>query len=126
MFQFVSSIVAAMEFARVIFSGILVSLLLSVGAAAKVKDLPPCNFKAIYNFGDSNSDTGAISAAIFPRQWPNGETFFRKPAGRVCDGRLMIDFIGNKKMKTCSPSLSNMDLRLWSFKVHKHYFSVCS
>ncbi|XP_021299180.1 GDSL esterase/lipase At5g14450-like [Herrania umbratica] len=96
MFQFVSSIVAAMEFARVILSGILVSLLQSVGAAAQVKDLPPCNFKAIYNFGDSNSDTGAISAAIFPRQWPNGETFFHKPAGRVCDGRLMIDFIAER------------------------------
>lgn len=86
-----------MEFSRAILSGVLVSLVLSV-VAAKVKDLPPCNFKAMYNFGDSNSDTGAISAAIFPRQWPNGETFFHKPVGRVCDGRLIIDFIGNLNM----------------------------
>ncbi|KAG4179374.1 hypothetical protein ERO13_A10G102000v2 [Gossypium hirsutum] len=84
-----------MEFARLIFAGILISLL-SNRVAAMAADLPPCKFKAIYNFGDSNSDTGAISAAIFPRQWPNGETFFRKPAGRVCDGRLIIDFIAER------------------------------
>ncbi|OMO59316.1 Lipase, GDSL [Corchorus capsularis] len=84
-----------MGFARVIISGILILLILNVDAV-KVKDLPPCKFKAIYNFGDSNSDTGAISAAIFPRQWPNGETFFHKPVGRLGDGRLMIDFIADR------------------------------
>ncbi|KAL4290456.1 hypothetical protein GQ457_14G004460 [Hibiscus cannabinus] len=83
-----------MEFARVIFAGILIPLLINMVAA--YSQSPPCKFKAIYNFGDSNSDTGAISAAIFPRQWPNGETFFGKPAGRICDGRLMIDFIAER------------------------------
>lgn len=53
-----------------------------------------CNFPAIYNFGDSNSDTGAISAAFLPIPAPYGELFFKKPAGRDCDGRLVIDFIG--------------------------------
>lgn len=57
--------------------------------------LPPCSFPAIYNFGDSNSDTGGISAAFEPIQAPYGEGFFRKPAGRDSDGRLIIDFIGN-------------------------------
>lgn len=53
----------------------------------------PCAFPAIYNFGDSNSDTGAISAAFQPIPWPYGQTFFKKPAGRDSDGRNIIDFI---------------------------------
>lgn len=52
-----------------------------------------CNFPAIFNFGDSNSDTGGISAAFSPAPPPNGETFFHSPAGRYSDGRLVIDFI---------------------------------
>lgn len=55
-----------------------------------------CGFPAIYNFGDSNSDTGGKSAAFHEVQPPNGETFFRKPFGRVCDGRLIVDLIGKK------------------------------
>ncbi|KAK9090299.1 hypothetical protein Sjap_023476 [Stephania japonica] len=58
-----------------------------------VMGLPPCDFPAIYNFGDSNSDTGGISAAFLQVQPPNGETFFGRPSGRVSDGRLIIDFI---------------------------------
>ncbi|KAJ8431827.1 hypothetical protein Cgig2_027572 [Carnegiea gigantea] len=50
---------------------------------------------ALYVFGDSLFDTGmtlyheskGIGAAKF---WPYGETYFKKPAGRFCDGR--IDF----------------------------------
>ncbi|XP_030544801.1 GDSL esterase/lipase At3g27950 isoform X3 [Rhodamnia argentea] len=52
-----------------------------------------CGFSAIFNFGDSNSDTGAISAALSEVAAPNGETFFGHPSGRFCDGRLIIDFI---------------------------------
>ncbi|GLT74596.1 hypothetical protein SLA2020_463840 [Shorea laevis] len=55
--------------------------------------LAPCNFPAIFNFGDSNSDTGAISAVFSPAPPPNGETYFQAPAGRFSDGRLIIDFI---------------------------------
>lgn len=54
-----------------------------------------CSFPAIYNFGDSNSDTGAVSAAFGRVPFPNGKTFFGKPSGRFCDGRLIIDFLGN-------------------------------
>lgn len=53
-----------------------------------------CNFPAIFNFGDSNSDTGGISAALYPINWPYGQTYFHMPAGRFSDGRLIIDFIG--------------------------------
>ncbi|KAK2647798.1 hypothetical protein Ddye_015287 [Dipteronia dyeriana] len=52
-----------------------------------------CEFPALYNFGDSNSDTGGESAAMTQRLLPNGETFFGHPSGRFSDGRLIIDFI---------------------------------
>lgn len=54
-------------------------------------DLP-----AVFNFGDSNSDTGAlISAGIESLLPPNGETYFKTPSGRYSDGRLIIDFLSN-------------------------------
>lgn len=81
-----------MEFLRVLVIGGLVSWVWGVGGQ-KARGTSPCNFPAIYNFGDSNSDTGGISAAFLPIPWPYGEGFFRKPAGRDCDGRLVIDFI---------------------------------
>ncbi|GMY26332.1 GDSL esterase/lipase At3g26430-like [Fagus crenata] len=52
-----------------------------------------CNFPAIFNFGDSNSDTGGLSAAFGQAPPPNGETYFHSPAGRYSDGRLVIDFL---------------------------------
>ncbi|CAA0824935.1 GDSL esterase/lipase LIP-4 [Striga hermonthica] len=48
----------------------------------------------IFNFGDSNSDTGGYSAATgFVFGYPDGRAFFQKPTGRLCDGRLVIDFL---------------------------------
>ncbi|XP_044494194.1 GDSL esterase/lipase At5g14450-like isoform X2 [Mangifera indica] len=55
-----------------------------------------CRFPAIYNFGDSNSDTGSVSATFGRVTLPNGRTFFGKPSGRYSDGRLLIDFIAQK------------------------------
>ncbi|RDX72183.1 hypothetical protein CR513_48370, partial [Mucuna pruriens] len=52
-----------------------------------------CDFPAIFSFGASNADTGGWAASFLPRLPPNGETFFRRPAGRFCDGRIIIDFI---------------------------------
>ncbi|KAF8404089.1 hypothetical protein HHK36_008969 [Tetracentron sinense] len=52
-----------------------------------------CDFPAIFNLGDSNSDTGGLSAAFSPPTPPYGETFFHMPVGRFSDGRLTIDFI---------------------------------
>lgn len=56
-----------------------------------------CSFPAIFNFGDSNSDTGGKSAAFHRLPYPNGETFFHKPSGRYCDGKVIIDFIGENE-----------------------------
>ena len=53
-----------------------------------------CDFGGIFNFGDSNSDTGGLSAAFGQAQSPHGESFFHAPAGRYCDGRLVVYFIG--------------------------------
>ncbi|KAM7484170.1 hypothetical protein LguiA_000179 [Lonicera macranthoides] len=55
-----------------------------------------CQFPAVYNFGDSNSDTGSVSATFGRAHLPNGQTFFGKPSGRYSDGRLVIDFIAEK------------------------------
>ncbi|KAH7847264.1 hypothetical protein Vadar_023918 [Vaccinium darrowii] len=52
-----------------------------------------CGFPAVYSFGDDNSDTGGNAAAFDYLVLPNGQTFFGKPSGRYCDGRLIIDFI---------------------------------
>ncbi|KAK4488804.1 hypothetical protein RD792_004594 [Penstemon davidsonii] len=55
-----------------------------------------CNFPAIFNFGDSNSDTGGLSAAFGQAPPPNGQTFFHSPHGRFSDGRLLIDLIAER------------------------------
>eukprot|EP01018_Ginkgo_biloba_P009744 Gb_07749 [translate_table: standard] len=53
-----------------------------------------CNFTAIFNFGDCNSDTGGLVAGLgLDLRLPNGQTFFHKSSGRYCDGRLVIDFL---------------------------------
>ena len=54
-----------------------------------------CKRKAvIFNFGDSNSDTGGFSLGygiiIGP---PTGRAFFGHPTGRFSDGRLILDFL---------------------------------
>ncbi|KAE8678154.1 GDSL esterase/lipase [Hibiscus syriacus] len=51
-------------------------------------------FPSIFNFGDSNSDTGElISAGIESLEQPHGQSYFQIPSGRYCDGRLIIDFL---------------------------------
>uniref|UniRef100_A0A6N2N736 SGNH hydrolase-type esterase domain-containing protein n=1 Tax=Salix viminalis TaxID=40686 RepID=A0A6N2N736_SALVM len=52
---------------------------------------------ALFIFGDSLYDAGnnkyIEDAPIFSDFWPYGETFFKHPTGRPCDGRLIPDFI---------------------------------
>lgn len=52
-----------------------------------------CSFHAIFNFGDSNSDTGGFWAAFPAQRAPYGMTYFKKPVGRATDGRLVVDFL---------------------------------
>ena len=60
-----------------------------------------CNAKPIiFNFGDSNSDTGGFAARFGePVNPPYGRTFFGCSTGRLSDGRLVLDFL-------CTLSLS--------------------
>ncbi|KAK2983036.1 hypothetical protein RJ640_028533 [Escallonia rubra] len=52
------------------------------------------NYPAIFNFGDSNSDTGGYVAGLAYHLYPpNGQTYFNGPSGRFCDGRLLLDFL---------------------------------
>ena len=54
-------------------------------------------YEAIFNFGDSISDTGnaAFGGDSMPGNSPYGSTYFKHPSGRLSNGRLIIDFIGN-------------------------------
>ncbi|KAJ4711000.1 GDSL esterase/lipase [Melia azedarach] len=80
-----------MELRYYLKHAILLAVTLSISSS--VTSVPTCKFPAIFNFGDSNSDTGGLSAAFGQAPFPNGETFFHSPAGRYSDGRLIIDFI---------------------------------
>ncbi|KAK4477512.1 hypothetical protein RD792_016739 [Penstemon davidsonii] len=52
------------------------------------------NYPAVFNFGDSNSDTGNLVAGLgVDLKLPNGQTYFQKPSGRFSDGRLIVDFL---------------------------------
>ncbi|XP_057530283.1 GDSL esterase/lipase At3g26430-like [Amaranthus tricolor] len=80
------------------FTNFIVFLFLTLISSSSSEDITmenkqQCDFPAIFNFGDSNSDTGGLSAAFGQAGPPSGMTFFHTPAGRYCDGRLVIDFI---------------------------------
>ncbi|KAK6118136.1 hypothetical protein DH2020_048120 [Rehmannia glutinosa] len=65
----------------------------------------------IFNFGDSNSDTGGFAAATgFEYGYPDGRVFFHQPTGRLCDGRLVIDFLcENLKTGYLTPYLESLE-----------------
>ena len=55
------------------------------------------NNSALFIFGDSAFDAGNnnyINTSFQADYFPYGETFFKYPTGRFCDGRLVPDFIG--------------------------------
>ncbi|KAJ4967659.1 hypothetical protein NE237_014360 [Protea cynaroides] len=67
----------------------LISLLSYLG-----ETIDSFNYPAVFNFGDSNSDTGGLVAGLGEElNPPYGQTYFQKPSGRFSDGRLIIDFL---------------------------------
>ncbi|CAK9139330.1 unnamed protein product [Ilex paraguariensis] len=86
-----------------------------------------CNFEGIFNFGDSNSDTGGFFAAFPPLKPPYGMTYFKKPAGRLSDGRLVIDFLGNLKSEALGLSfLSSYLQTIGSYYRHGANFATAA
>lgn len=65
--------------------------------SCKVAASGGCRFPALFSFGTSLSDTGngVLTNRIFnsSAQFPYGETYFGRPSGRFCDGRIMLDFL---------------------------------
>ncbi|XP_010912671.3 GDSL esterase/lipase At1g31550 [Elaeis guineensis] len=55
-------------------------------------------YTSVFSFGDSLADTGNLLRYLGKKnidvgRLPYGETYFRRPTGRFCDGRLVVDFI---------------------------------
>ncbi|CAI0395353.1 unnamed protein product [Linum tenue] len=75
-------------------SALLLLLLLLLSSFRPAPGRPLTGYPAVFNFGDSNSDTGGLVAGVaFPVGPPNGETYFHEPSGRFSDGRLIVDFL---------------------------------
>uniref|UniRef100_A0A0E0A5B6 Esterase n=1 Tax=Oryza glumipatula TaxID=40148 RepID=A0A0E0A5B6_9ORYZ len=74
---------------------VVVCAAMVVAAAAAQK------YNAVYNFGDSITDTGNLCTNGRPSQItftqpPYGETYFGSPTCRCCDGRVVVDFLASK------------------------------
>ncbi|KAL5156020.1 GDSL esterase/lipase [Glycine soja] len=73
---------------NVILQFVLFSMCLAMANSVEFK------YPAVFNFGDSNSDTGELAAGLgFQVAPPNGQDYFKIPSGRFCDGRLIVDFL---------------------------------
>ncbi|XP_021634624.1 acetylajmalan esterase [Manihot esculenta] len=85
--------------------------------------LKACEFEAIYNLGDSISDTGNLiledPASVFGRL-PYGLNFYSNATGRCSNGLLMIVFIA----KSAGIPLLNAYLNASSSKTHGVNFAV--
>jgi hypothetical protein len=85
---------------------VVLALTLSLPAASAAGfSCRPGARPVVFNFGDSNSDTGGMAAA---KGWhitpPEGRAFFHHPTGRFCDGRLIIDFLCESRSTSNPPS----------------------
>lgn len=75
---------------NVVFQVVLFSICLAMANSVEF------NYPAVFNFGDSNSDTGELVAGLgILLAPPNGQNYFKTPSGRFCDGRLIVDFLSN-------------------------------
>ncbi|XP_048441069.1 GDSL esterase/lipase At5g14450-like [Pyrus x bretschneideri] len=61
---------------------LVAALSTSFGLVPQKKSCSACQFPAMYNFGDSNSDTGSFSATFYRLPSPYGYTFFGKPSAQ--------------------------------------------
>ena len=78
------------------------SLLLLLPHCIDAQPLKVCNFDAIYQLGDSLSDTGNLIREVPTStcaRLPYGQNFLNNATGRCSNGMLMIDYFG--KNLTC-------------------------
>ena len=93
-----------------------------------VNVLQNCGFKAIYQLGDSISDTGNLirENPLSPYAWfPYGMNL-SKPTGRCSNGLLMIDFIGKFRYSlfpVCLPGNATFQI---VFDLKKHVYACLS
>jgi hypothetical protein len=101
---------------------IVALLCLGGGGGGQVTASTEFNFPAVFNFGDSNSDTGGRVAAgfesIFP---PYGSSFFGGPAGRFCDGRLVIDFLSTPALSLPLYLLDSISLNFTRYYTDRYH-----
>lgn len=82
------------------------------------------NFPAVFNFGDSNSDTGDLVSGGFESLGPPyGQAYFKNPSGRYSDGRLVIDFLS--KFLRHHMMKFWLQIQLASFLDFKKGFTCC-
>ncbi|KAJ1297010.1 hypothetical protein BS78_01G345800 [Paspalum vaginatum] len=80
------------------------------GVSASAGRASSCCYERLFILGDSISDAGnlgTVSPNIPALAPPYGETFFHRPTGRFCDGRLIVDFIAEAlKLPLVTPFLA--------------------
>ena len=84
----------------IMFLYTIVLSIISINCTEKNNNLVT-NQAALFVFGDSLFDAGNYkyinnNSAFQSNFFPYGQTTFKFPTGRVSDGRLITDFIGNK------------------------------
>lgn len=85
-----------------VIMAVLMTTVAVVVLAVSAQDDPPAPAAAacarrrpvVFAFGDSNTDTGGVAAGLgYYYPLPEGRVFFRRSTGRLCDGRLVIDYL---------------------------------
>nr|KYP31031.1 GDSL esterase/lipase At5g45910 family [Cajanus cajan] len=75
-----------------------------------ISNANPLPYEAIFNFGDSISDT-RNAATCYPSMddnSPYGSTYFKHSSGRVSNGQLIIDFIAEAYALSMLPAYLNL------------------
>ncbi|CAA6664118.1 unnamed protein product [Spirodela intermedia] len=89
-----------------------------------------CDYPALFNFGDSNSDTGGLSAAFGPAPSPNGETFFGGPPAAENLGlpyvNAYLDSVGSNFSHGANFATAGSSIRRQNSSLFKSGFSPFS
>lgn len=89
---------------RAVLAVLALVLAAAAGSADAGKGVAKGKYRALFNFGDSLADAGNLIANGVPEilataRLPYGQTYFGKPTGRCSDGRLVIDHLGECRVR---------------------------